>query len=76
MNKKITVVCSNYNSDLWIDDYLKCTNNQIDKNFDIIFLDANSSDNSLSKIKNLKAEETYENESPEIELEEYKDEDE
>ena len=52
MNKKITVVCSNYNSDLWIDDYLKCTNNQIDKNFDIIFLDANSSDNSLSKIKN------------------------
>jgi glycosyltransferase involved in cell wall biosynthesis len=52
MNKKITLVCSNYNSDLWIDDYLKCANNQIDKNFNIIFLDANSSDNSLNKIKN------------------------
>jgi len=49
--KKITIICSNYNSDIWIDDYLKCINNQIDKNFNIIFFDANSSDESLKKIK-------------------------
>ena len=49
--KKITIICSNYNSDVWIDDYLKCINNQIDKNFNIIFFDANSSDESLKKIK-------------------------
>jgi glycosyltransferase involved in cell wall biosynthesis len=48
---KISIICSNYNSDAWIDDYLNCINNQIDKNFDIIFIDANSFDNSLFKIK-------------------------
>ena len=47
----ITVMCSTYNSSSWIDGYLKCINNQLLKNFNIIFVDANSSDDSLDKIK-------------------------
>lgn len=49
-----TILCSNYNSDEWIDNYLNYVNNQLVKHFDIIFVDANSSDNSLNKIKNFK----------------------
>lgn len=49
---KITIICSNYNSDKWIDEYLEFINNQLDRNFDIIFIDANSKDQSLQKIKN------------------------
>ena len=49
---KITIICSNYNSEKWIDDYLQFINNQFDRNFEIIFIDANSKDNSLQKIKN------------------------
>lgn len=48
---KISIICSNYNSDKWINDYLNCINNQIDRNFEIIFIDANSQDNSLNAIK-------------------------
>jgi len=51
---KISLICSNYNSDKWIDEYLQYVNNQIFKEFDIIFVDANSTDQSLEKIKNYK----------------------
>jgi GT2 family glycosyltransferase len=50
--KNITIICSNYNSDLWIDEYLNYVNYQKNTEFDIIFIDAHSNDNSLSKIKN------------------------
>jgi len=49
---KITIICSNYNSDRWIDEYLRYVNNQKGEGFDIVFIDANSTDNSLRKIKN------------------------
>lgn len=49
--KKISIICSNYNSDRWIEEYLNIVNNQTNKNFDIIFIDAKSTDNSLQKIK-------------------------
>lgn len=48
---KISIICSNYNSDRWIEDYLNYLNDQIDRNFEIIFVDANSKDDSLNKIK-------------------------
>ena len=50
-NSKITIFCSNYNSAKWIDEYLEYLKNQIDKNFEIVFIDANSTDESLNKIK-------------------------
>ena len=52
--KNITIICSNYNSDLWIDEYLNYVNYQKNSFFDIIFIDACSTDNSLGKIKNFK----------------------
>ena len=51
---KISIICSNYNSDLWIDEYLNYANNQTSNGFDIIFVDAHSTDSSLKKIKNFK----------------------
>ena len=51
---KISIVCSNYNSDLWIGEYLNYVNNQTSNGFDIIFVDACSTDNSLKEIKNFK----------------------
>ena len=51
---KLTVLCSNYNSDRWIDGYLESVNNQLLDNFTIIFVDANSNDHSLKTIKNYK----------------------
>jgi glycosyltransferase involved in cell wall biosynthesis len=47
-----TILCSTYNSNEWIDNYLNYVNSQFVKEFDIIFVDANSSDGSLGKIKN------------------------
>lgn len=52
--KNISVICSNYNSDLWIDDYLNCLNYQKDASFEVVFVDALSTDKSLEKIKNYK----------------------
>lgn len=52
--KMISIVCSNYNSDKWIDGYLQSLNAQYMRNFEVIFVDANSTDNSLEKIKNFK----------------------
>ena len=50
----ITILCSTYNSSKWIDGYLQSINDQILKNFDIVFVDANSNDGSLQTIKNFK----------------------
>lgn len=47
----ISIICSNYNSDKWINEYLTYIDNQIERNFEIIFVDANSTDSSLSAIK-------------------------
>lgn len=47
----ISIICSNYNSSLWIDEYLEFVNNQTSEGFDIIFIDACSTDDSLEKIK-------------------------
>lgn len=47
----ITVFCSNYNSSQFIDGYLKCLNRQTLPQFDIIIVDALSSDDSCNKIK-------------------------
>ena len=50
----ITVLCSTYNSSKWIEGYLEMINNQFLEKFDIIFVDANSTDGSLDTIKNFK----------------------
>lgn len=56
----ITLICSNYNSTKWIDGYLESVNQQFLDKFSIIFVDANSSDDSLHKIKNFKFREGIE----------------
>ena len=53
-SRLVTILCSVYNSEKWISGYLDSINNQIFKNFDIVFVDANSKDNSLQLIKNYK----------------------
>ena len=40
----VTVICSNYNSNKWVDAYLQSINNQLLAEIDIIFIDANSTD--------------------------------
>jgi len=51
MGSRVTVICSNYNSARWIEGYLESINNQFLGEFDIIFVDANSTDDSLKTIK-------------------------
>ncbi len=50
----ITVLCSNYNSDKWIQGYLDCLNSQVGIGFNVVFVDAKSTDNSLATIKDYK----------------------
>lgn len=50
----VTILCSTYNSAKWIDGYLESINNQFLDNFNIIFIDANSTDDSLHTIKKYK----------------------
>jgi len=50
-NIGISIICSNYNSIEWIDGYLEALNKQYYPNFEIIFIDAKSTDGSLEKIK-------------------------
>ena len=47
----ITLICSNYNSSRWIKGYLESINNLLYDTFDIIFVDANSTDDSLQTIR-------------------------
>ena len=49
----VTILCSNYNSAKWLDGYLRNINNQLLAEFDIIFVDANSTDGSLQTIKDV-----------------------
>ena len=51
MKNKISIICSNYNSDRWIEEYFEYVNNQTLDNFDIIFIDVKSTDDSLNKIR-------------------------
>lgn len=48
----ISVITSVYNSSLFLPYFFNCVNNQFLKKFEIIFIDANSSDNSLDVLKN------------------------
>ena len=47
----ISLLCSNYNSEEWIGTYLQYLNDQTLPEFEVIFVDANSSDSSLKAIK-------------------------
>ena len=47
----VTLLCSNFNSQQWIEGYLESINNQIENNVRIIFVDAGSTDGSLETIK-------------------------
>ena len=48
----ITVMCSNYNSEEWIEGYLDSLNMQFLRVFEVIFVDANSTDKSPEIIQN------------------------
>ena len=48
--KQVTLVCSTFNSAKWIDGYLESVNNQLEEEFDIIFVDAGSDDGSWETI--------------------------
>ena len=47
----VTILCSTYNSSQWIDGYLESINNLLLDEFNIVFVDANSTDTSLQTIK-------------------------
>jgi len=47
----ISLLCSVYNSSEYLDNYLNYVNNQLLKEFEIIFVDAKSTDDSLQKIE-------------------------
>lgn len=50
----ITVICSVYNSEEYLPKYLNYINDQFLEGFEVIFVDANSQDNSLELIQNFK----------------------
>lgn len=47
---KVSVLCSNYNSDKWIDGYLDAVDRQTLRNFQLVVVDAASTDGSRGKI--------------------------
>lgn len=47
----ISLLCSNYNSSKWIKNYLNYVNNQFLHEFEIVFVDADSTDDSLKVIE-------------------------
>ena len=47
----ISVICSVYNSAEWLPRYLEAVNNQFESNIQIVFVEANSTDNSVKLIK-------------------------
>jgi glycosyltransferase involved in cell wall biosynthesis len=51
---KLSVICSVYNSSKYLNKYLDMVNSQFLKQFEIIFVDANSTDDSLEIINNYK----------------------
>tara|TARA_R110000824_G_scaffold205858_1_gene390791 strand:+ start:198 stop:893 length:696 start_codon:yes stop_codon:yes gene_type:complete len=50
----ISIICSVYNASKYLDHYLECINQQTLESFEVIFVNANSSDDSLKKIKDYK----------------------
>lgn len=48
----VSVICSVYNAAKWLDIYLNAVNDQLQDEYEIIFIDANSSDSSVKKISN------------------------
>ena len=48
----ITILCSVYNASDYLDKYLDSINSQTLQHFEVVFVDANSTDDSLPKIKN------------------------
>ena len=50
----VTLLCSNFNSAKWIEGYLECINNQIERNIAIVFVDAGSTDGSLETIRHFR----------------------
>jgi glycosyltransferase involved in cell wall biosynthesis len=50
----ISIICSVYNASKWLDVYLNAVNSQLEKKFEIIFIDAKSTDDSISIIENHK----------------------
>lgn len=48
----VSVICSVYNATKWLDIYLNAVNNQLQDEYEIIFIDANSSDSSVDIISN------------------------
>ena len=57
---RISVICSLYNASQWLDGYLEAVNNQFEQNFEIVFIDADSTDNSLQIINTFKFREGIE----------------
>ncbi len=51
INKKVSVIVVNYNNAKYLYRCLNSLNNQTNKNFEIIFVDDNSTDNSIQKVK-------------------------
>jgi len=47
----ISVIITNYNKELYIEDTLNSLFQQLDKNFELIFFDDNSTDDSLNLTK-------------------------
>ena len=52
---KASIVIANYNSEKFISDCIDSINSQSYKNFEIIFFDDNSNDNSISTIQKYKS---------------------
>jgi glycosyltransferase involved in cell wall biosynthesis len=52
MNKAplVSVVCSTYNAERWLDGYFECVESQISDSFELIFVDAASTDSTVEKI--------------------------
>ena len=57
---KISVICSVYNSSQWLPLYLETVNDQFERNFEIVFVDANSTDDSVQLIRDFEFREGIE----------------
>ena len=50
----ISIICSIYNASKWLARYLEAINDQFEQSFEVIFVDANSTDNSTELVKDFK----------------------
>lgn len=51
MNPDVTILCSNYNSSGWIGGYCEALNKQLLPGFSVVFIDAGSTDDSVSRFR-------------------------